>query len=348
MDYAYIGVFTGGSAGRVLDTDITARQSIVLNGAIIWYDVSGSDSGGSFSLTAPVIRLENYAYLSFSTSGEGDAGNIIFNASRSLDILSSTVITTTGSSGNSGQIQITTSALRLDGEGNGSSISPVTLSTRLATTSDVTIQADTMVLDNWAQINTENYSPQEGGNITIQAVSLSMTRTAFISARTLGEDRKVIINITADSILLDRADSQGADFGILAGTDGERTTGRGGDVFIKAGMIQLLNGALISSSSDRDSVSNTGDVRIEADSIILSGSESGGFRTPSSIQSLCTGTGDPGSVIINATREVVVENSAAISVSSPGGGGGNVEITTPNITIENAQVTAQEMVATSC
>jgi filamentous hemagglutinin family protein len=340
MELCFIGAFNQ-SLGTILNTDITARRSIILNETLLWFDVIGADNGGDITFTAPVIRLENFAYISSTSSGDGNAGNIIFNASTSLDILSSTVAVSSSGAGSCGDIRITASAFRLDGQGNIAQLFAGNFQGTSGKPGNITIQADTMVVDNGAQINTENYSLQEGGNITIQAGSLSLTRDSFISARTLGEGPGGSINITADSVFLDRADSVVSTFGILAGTAAEGSTGRGGDIFIHTGSLQLLNGAPISSSSDTGSAGDAGDVRVEANTITLSGRDAWNVHAPSSIKSLSTGTGDAGSVIINVTGEIVVENGAAVSVSSAGGSGGNVEITAPNITIENAEVTAQ-------
>lgn len=160
-------------------------------------------SGNTIQITAPVLEVLNGAVLSSETRGQGDAGNIVINASQfvrfaglsenrvrradgSSDFIGSAAFsnTTPGSIGDGGTINITTSLLEvLDGAELASSTNGKGDAGNI-----VLNVSDHIMLRDSSILATSNSTTGRGGDINATANRLTLTNQSEISTRTLSTD----------------------------------------------------------------------------------------------------------------------------------------------------------------
>ncbi len=109
---------SGGTGGSVM---VTATENIIIagSGTRLTSDATrGDGQGGSITLVAKKITVQNGASVTAATGGQGDAGNISLTAFDQLLLQSAgTVTTSTSGSGKGGTITIQASRVLLDGSG---------------------------------------------------------------------------------------------------------------------------------------------------------------------------------------------------------------------------------------
>jgi len=325
--------FGQGNAGNV---NINATKTVSLDGngtSVIGGVGSVNDTqnnlaignGGNIEITTDQLSLTNGAQLRASTDGQGNAGNVTINATKtvSLDGSQTAILSNVGSlnniqnnivKGNGGNIQITTDQLSLT---NGASLTASTLGQGNA--GNVIINAAKNVsLDNKAAIfntvgavnnNQNNLAIGNGGNIQITTEQLSLSNNAQLVASTFGQGNAGNVNINATkSVSLD-----GNGTGVISGvgsvndTQNNLAIGNGGNIQITTDQLSLSNGALV-----------------DADTL---------------------GQGNAGNVIINATKNVSFSDKGGV-ISTVGaindnqnnlakGNGGNIQITTEQLLLSN-------------
>ena len=209
------------------------------------------------------------------------------------------------------------------------------------------------------------------GKIVIDTSSLSVTNGATIGASTFGKGDTGAIKITAsEGITIDGEDSESSPSKILSRVN-MNAEGEGQTIIIDTSTLSLSNGGAINTSTFGKG--DAGDVKIIAsDSVSLSGTvfdedlnrDIGGvlaftlttgeagditINTPqltisegAGIEAFTQGEGKAGDITINATESLILNTDTKLIVeSSDLGTAGNIDITTPLLTIgENAQLSA--------
>ncbi len=347
---------------NVSDSVTVADDSLISNSILL----NGSGQGGNIRITAANLNVRDDSIIGADTFGRGDAGNIEITTSE-LNLSNGSFITSgsyEGAVGNSGNINITANAISAteggrivastDGEGNAGDIN-INATERVVFDGEndelfsaifssvgpdgvgnggnISINAATVVFSNGGQINSEIYGEgntgdvninatdvvfdgisrnffrdvgqrpsgvsvaiQEGGignsgNITINASTLRVNNGARLSAATIGRGDAGSININADSVSFDGYTD---DISSTAITNvGEGGEGRGGSLNINTGTLSVTNGG-----------------RLESNTL---------------------GTGDAGSININATDQVIFDgiNPNGIIQRLPGGAFSRVSL--PNL-----------------
>ncbi len=205
-----------GNAGRV---SLQASDRILFAGAVkkpdssgIWYSSSilndvgktGIGNGGDIDLVAPTIEFTNGADLLVNSRGQGNAGNILVQASKSLtlDGKSDRGIATAFQSdvektgvGNGGNITIQTplfqasrgAFISVDSAGKGGA-------------GNLEIKADRITLFDNANLQA-NANDGNQGNITLQSKSLSLRDQSHITAIATGKASGGNISINSDLII---------------------------------------------------------------------------------------------------------------------------------------------------
>jgi filamentous hemagglutinin family protein len=207
--------FGQGDAGNII---INARDTVTLDGTSSDNEVSSAilsrlgtgavGKAGNIEITTGNLSLTNGAALSSSTSGQGDAGNIIINARDTVTLdgissdgeVSGAIFSTVerGAVGNGGEIKIETVSLNLKGGG----------------------QIQTIV----RQADPENNLPAgkgDAGNIIINA---------------------------RDAVTLDGNPSDGEFSSAIFSSLDTGAEGKAGNIEITTGNLSLTNGGVISSS----------------------------------------------------------------------------------------------------
>jgi large exoprotein involved in heme utilization and adhesion len=278
---------------------------------------SSGDAGGLF-ITTGQLTVENGGLISTSTFGEGDGGTLTINAadfatiSGSNDGISSALLASAeaGSSGNAGELSITTDQLTVS---DGAIVSTQTSGSGNA--GALFITTDQLTVQNGALITTQTQASGNASELTITTGQLNIQGGGQISASTTGTGNGGKLTINA------------SDSATLAGTDGKVASGvfttAGPDSSGEAGELTLLvngpltvqDGAQISSQSEGSG--NAGNIALQTTALSLNN----GSVTASATQS---GGGD---ITITAPDVQLTNNSLiSTSVQNSTGGGGNIQI----------------------
>jgi large exoprotein involved in heme utilization and adhesion len=237
-----------------------------------------------------------------------------------------------GATGNGGIIKVSAEELQLQ---NGAQISSVTGG--LGKLGDIEISTNIVNIDGigsgiYGQVlSTANVN---GGKLIINTGSLTVTNEGVLSTRTSGVGNAGELNIIATGdVIFDRSSASSSID--LSGV------GKGGDLFISARTLQLLNGAQVSAGVF--GIGDGGKITIQADTVTLSGT---GLISGSTAKSAIATTVERSTAIGNAgdielkTRLLTLNDGAFISAASKGKGNtGNINIqATESVSMSNSDV----------
>ncbi|MCA9468560.1 MAG: filamentous hemagglutinin N-terminal domain-containing protein, partial [Nitrospira sp.] len=283
--------------------------TLTMSGGSVQAQTSGTRNAGNVTVQASTqATLQEGIDVSASTTGDGDAGDVIFEVAK-LDMLSNSSIRSSSTgAGASGQVTL-----------GGVSGAP--------TPGDLTFTN--------ARISTEATGSGAAGNVTIKGVSfLQATDSIFSSSANTGEGGTITIE-TTDTMVLDHT---------VVKTDVLGGAEKGGDIVIKAGTVntgdlgfgdeQLLirNNSLLSAESQGEGDAGT----ITVESV-------GTLRIQDSIISTEASHASGGN--IKLTSELLVHLMDSQLLSSVGGdeigdNGGNISIDPEFVLIQNSQILA--------
>ncbi len=314
-------------------------ENIILSGqnqfgfmSFIGSTAGGSGNGGNIDIETNILNLEKGAFISSSTTNNGNAGNLTIKANDislsgiRFDGSGSSIAAQTLGSGNGGTIDLETNSLRLD---NGAFIDAST--TNIGNGGNIIIKAGEIVLTGSDQfgfassLKSLTRGVRDGGEINLDTTSLKLEEGAFISANTLSTGNAGNIFINASEVLLSgpRSDGQGAS--IVSQSTG---TGNGGIIDLKLDSLKINDGSFIDTSTAF--LGNGGDIKIQANEIILSGSDALGIT--SSINSRNLGLNEGGTIEIE-TGNFSLEDGGAIRTSTEVGNAGDIKIMAKEISL---------------
>lgn len=214
---------------------------------------------------------------------------------------------------------------------------------------NIVINTQDATLDNLSVISTETFGDGEAGDITLNTEQLLMTQGSRIVSSlrqpSSGDGGKVTINAT-DSITVEgnavNIFSGATQFSQIASeartsnpalADRLPTTGDAGRVNIKTRDLQLRDGGGISVAIRNQAQGKAGELRVDADRLMISGEESGVFADSVSSQ-------DAGNLIVNS-QSLLVEQGGQIAATATGtGNAGNVVINSEFINLQQGQISA--------
>jgi filamentous hemagglutinin family protein len=370
-DGAFINAATSG-IGNAGNVTINATDRVSFDGAGSDGFASGVFSsvgsgavgnGGSLNFKAGSLTLTNGAQISAGTLGEGDAGKVNIDVRDRVsfdgagkDVFSSSGVFSyvgTQGQGDGGNVTFNAGSLTLT---NGAQISSSTFGQGNA--GDVTINVfDQVAFDGvgsngfasgvFSSVETEGLA--NGGNVTFNAGSLTLTNGAKISASTRGIGNAGDVNINAINLTFDGVGSNGFASGVFSNVEagGE---GNGGDININARSLSLTNGGQLNTFVRGASATlpggrgNAGNVTINAINLTFDGVGSNGLASGafSSVEPGAVGNG--GNLRIFA-RRFDVNNGAQATVSNLGvGNAGNLEVRASDIGLFNqGKLTAESV-----
>ncbi|GAB4230155.1 MAG: hypothetical protein Kow00121_59010 [Elainellaceae cyanobacterium] len=334
--FSAVGDNATGNGGEIT---ITTRALSVTEGAALFADTLGEGNGGNIRIRTEALSIAGGATLNNSTSGEGNAGDVRINARNSVRIDDSSLFSAVGENGrgNGGNIRITTGSLslfngaqlqtRTEGEGNSGNIRIVAYETVLFSRGGGSNRERASGIVNTVGANAVG----NGGEITIRSPRLILRSNAAINADA-GSIRGVArqgqggdVNLNISGTLSIRGEEpaptgESARITLALTPDG---IGSGGNLTIRARVLELRNGGLIKVSTQGQG--DAGDVSVNAGTVNISGSvPSSGL--PSGIFTSSTTAGNAGDITIE-TRSFRIADGAALSARSRGDGrGGNIEV----------------------
>ncbi|MEM9271489.1 MAG: filamentous hemagglutinin N-terminal domain-containing protein [Cyanobacteria bacterium P01_F01_bin.143] len=289
---------TFGSTGEGADLNINTNYLLVAGGAIVDSPVFGSGDGGDINVKAEQIEL---------IAGSPIAG--------SSGLISPIV---PGATGEGGDINVTTDSLLVAGGAQA-----FTLSVSSSQAGDFNIDAQTIELTGTSPNGTPSglfsntFANGDGGNLTIETDSLLVTNGADIAATVSGEGTAGNVTIQAENIELSGLFETGRS-GQISTSVIEGATGFGGDITIDTNSLILTNGIQINASVFGSG--EGGNINITAQEIDLIG-VSPANNVPSAIFAAVFpgATGNSGNVTI-MTDKLRVSEGAQIAVSTAGSG----------------------------
>lgn len=319
------------------------------------------DSGQSLLLLGGDITLVGGNLT--AQDGHIELGSVTANQSSSLSESSSGIWGVTYEEGTSFQDIRLESASSLETSGNsGGSIQ--VYGQQLSLTDGSVIAANTLGIGNSGGINVDAesitiqgaagpvvsgiYSDAEGlatgqaGNVTVQSQQLSLLDEGKISSVTLGAGNTGNISVQADEQLV----MQGSTF--IVSSVLPFAPGNIGDIKVVAGQLTLSDGAQVATSNF--GTGSAGELRIEADSILLAGVniDNPAFPLATGFQAL--GFLSSGGQLIVDAGDIQILDGAKITADTFGpGDGGNVVITAEQLDVVggNSQIITPSSVSTS-
>jgi filamentous hemagglutinin family protein len=285
---------------------------------------NSTGNGGNITVQTDLLTISDGAALTASTSGKGNAGSIFIPQANLVSVSNNGLISTAVNAkaeGEGGSIDINTNTLSVN---QGGQITASTLGEGNA--GRVMIDARDASLDG---VGTNGFSSGvftstgseangSGGAIAFQTNSFSLSNGAVVNAQTSNSQKGGDVTIEANT------------FDIKNGGQVITTTRSSGN----AGNINLTaTEGITISGSDRtfaDRIAQFGDT------IVTNiGADSGLFAN-----TYTNSTAQGGNLIIN-TPSLRVQDNAKISVSSPQGQAGNLDITANTIRLNQGSLTAE-------
>lgn len=297
-----------GSAGKI---KIDASDRVVLDNGFLLSTLGGSDrtviatgeAGGNIEVTAPTVALRNGSQLQSGTIGQGNAGNVVINASERVTlagnsaIFSEVRVNAAGNAavGNGGNIRVTTPFLSLADRSTVSS-----RATGRGNGGDIQIEAGSLSLAEDSRFLTDSSGRGDAGNVSIE----TQGRTLFDQSRILSNLNSIPDNTTT------------------VGNTAEAR--RAGNIQITAGSLELRN--------DSDFESNTFALG-DAGNITIQARNEASLSDRSSLSSRTEGQGNGGDIQIEAGSLSLARRSQLLTRSSGQGSAGNVSIETEGRTV---------------
>ncbi|MEH2296884.1 two-partner secretion domain-containing protein [Nostoc sp.] len=352
--------------------DRTAALSQVVDGAV--------GKSGGIVINTPILEVTNGALLDASTKGSGDAGAISITATDKVifdgesnkgDRSAALSQVYEGAKGQSGGIAINTPILEVT---NGALLDASTKS--LGDAGAISITAtDKVIFDGKSRTGylsaaTSQVTETATGNsagIEIYAPIVRVTNGAQLNTNTLGKGNSGSIRVTAtDSVVVDGTSRDRYRYeSAIASEVGTGATGASEGIIIKAPRLQISNAAFVSANTDGSG--NAGNIDITSDTIKLSSggqirtntsasSQAGNitlnvpnsltlsdFGTAVSAETKKTSTSAGGNIfVIGSPKNVLIQNSAKLSVNSQGSGvGGDISVQANSLTLDQGTISAE-------
>ena len=311
--------FGAGNAGelaiRSSEIEIIGRNS----GLRASVQSNATGDGGSLTIEADRLLLQDGGQIGASTFGVGNAGNIVVHSAQVEAIgRNSSLVTSviSGATGDGGSLTIKTDRLLLrdggqvvvstDGSGNAGNIA--VRSTRIEQIGRSSGLATSVFPD----------ATGNGGSLTIDANSLTLRDGAQIQALTLGSGNAGNILVRSARIEVIGTAAEGRVPSVLvtsvgaASIGGSQVTGDGGSLTIEADRLILRDGGRIGASTF--GLGKGGDIVVRSSEIDASGTSPNG-RTPSALAAVTRSIGEGGTITIN-TERLTVSKGAQLTVRS--------------------------------
>ena len=302
-------------------------------------DVSGSPNGridvncGSFTVKNARVEASNH-------SDTDSNGGIFIVAGKKVSIDQGTIDVDVYGEGKGGNINIQTTSLSLV---DGGEISCITFGGGVGgniaiTAEDVNVDGTVELGDGYhrpGMITCQSESAGDAGSLTMETDSLSLNNGGRISAQTYGEGVGGNIKITATAVSVDGGIvSQDGNYTLSMITCQTESSGNAGGIEMETDSLSVTNGGQIFGGTLGDGVG--GNIKITAKDVKVDGTvELGdGYHRPSMITCQSESAGDAGSLTME-TDSLSITNGGRISAQAYGeGAGGNIKITAIDVSVD--------------
>ncbi|GAX40420.1 hypothetical protein NIES4075_13850 [Tolypothrix sp. NIES-4075] len=284
---AVVGVSVEGEGSG--NIQVQGNRVILADGSGLVAQTRGSQNGKGISIQAEQLTIKDGSQVSASTRGAGSGGNLTVNASESVQV--------TGTNADGLPSALFTQTLGAGAAGN------------------LTINTAKLIVENGANIAASAFvgSQGSGGTLNVTASDLvKLSGTSIINGMPSGLFTQTLSSGDAGSLTINTRQLIVEDGAVVTASTGINSTGKGGNLAVRA-----------------------------SDSVELSGTAPNS-QSGSGLFSLTRGTGDAGSLMIT-TPELIVRDGAQVTVESLGSGNaGNLQIQARSIQLDTTgKLTAQ-------
>ena len=319
------------------------------SGALSLVQQSANGHGGDVYISGNVVEIRDGAFLSTSTAGMGDGGNITIEGEERVVISNSSAFSSVllGGRGNAGNVRILGDRIEVS---NGASLSSNTSGEGDGGILSLEAANHIILSDVFITTSVGEMAQGNAGRIQVSSHQIEVNESATLASSTFGNGNAGTVTIEAgDSILFSGAG--------VASSAGDTHPGNAGDVRIFGNVIDFTNRANLLSATF--GVGEGGDILIQASDRVTfsdSGASSGTFansggnageirvlgnivevRDGASLSSSTIGTGNAGSVSIEANDHVLFSNGWAASnaLTNSGGNAGEVRVTGDTVEVSD-------------
>ncbi len=185
----------------------------------------------------------------------------------------------------------------------------------------VTITADRPVFNTVSGIVNETLGG-DSGSIILTAPSITVQNGASILSRSFSSGVGGDVKLNANTVTVSGASSIFSDIFSVIGSSAA-ANGKGGKVDLDVRNLSLLNGGIVTALTT--GTGNSGDIMVNADTILISGLSPIAFASSMSAPSL-GGKGMAGNILINTRKLSILAGGALSSVSFGPGKGGDITV----------------------
>ncbi len=278
--------------------------------------ITGSDNPESFTVTpdrqATIFTVDAIAALTTIAIGVGDSGDLTINTEQLTVEFGAGVSAGTssreGTTGDGGDLTVNAAQVKLQGRGG---LATSTLNTGIA--GKLTVNADTgsVTLLDGATIATDTLGSGRAGELTITTADLFVGNGSRIGTATFAEGSGATLTIDA--------------------SDSIRLVGTSFDSTVPSGLFAL---------SSLDSTGNAGNIDLQTDSLSIADG--------AIISAQTEGTGDGGTITVDAPQTVFLKDNSQLTVETSGAGQpGDIAIATDSLTIGKDSEISATATATS-
>ncbi|GAX38376.1 filamentous hemagglutinin outer membrane protein [Nodularia sp. NIES-3585] len=312
------GTFNQGSGGKII---VNASELVEATGtaetgnfASGLFSVAreSTGEGGTVEVTTKRLVLGDGAQVSATTFSQGRGGNVLVNASESVEAVGIASIGASGlfaaslSTGEGGRVEINTGKLILQ---DGAQVSAATSNQGNGGNILVDARESVEVIGSGSSLRAETSGTGNGGDVTVYTGSLILQDGAQVSAATShqGSGGNILVNARESVEVI------GSGSSLRAETSG---TGNGGDVTVYTGSLILQDGAQVSAATSHQG--SGGNILVDARESV----EVIGFG--SSLSAETNGTGNGGNVTVYTGRLILQDGGQVRAATSNQGRGGNI------------------------
>jgi filamentous hemagglutinin family protein len=288
------------SADSAQGIDIRSNNLALKNQSAIHAEAGNTGKAVNINVTATDMNIDNSVITSTAINNStGDAGIITVNT-ESLNVHNGgNISSSTDAQGNAGKVGVTAKRITVDGQNNPNLTG---------------IYSDALT-----------HSHGKAGIVEISTDTLDINNGGAIGSNTLSSGDAGNVNVSTNTLNID-----GQNYSGYTGITSAGKIGNAGTITINSGILNIVNGARISSSTFGSG--NAGAINITSNALTIDRQNSQSLTDISS-EATTGSTGNAGAITIN-TDTLDILNDGAISTNNFGQGhGGNIAVTAKNITI---------------
>jgi filamentous hemagglutinin family protein len=230
-------------------------------GSLVTSETNVAASGGQLSISAQNVVLEDSASLATNTTSVGKGGDIVVNASTFRLSSGATILSRTDSTDPSSSAG-TVTIQGLGGDGTKANLVTISGSDSQgpsgissdssgdAIPGEIKINTKTFSLADGGVVKSGFFDQHRGGNVTVMADTINMSNGSSISSAAF-DTAAGRLHLSAPTINVDASFIQA----------NATATGRGGDIVMEAGNLNLANGARVDSSTSGEGDGGTVTIR---------------------------------------------------------------------------------------